>query len=80
MYLAIKDEMITKMQKWVKDENDKMIDEWNALPWYRKLGGNGHIHLMMMARWAGFSKWMNERVAKMRAADPEIRALKDEVS
>ncbi len=67
MYLATQDKVLEEKSNEVEKLNDKIISEFNALPFYKKWGKTESIRQQIMDNWLKFEMYQNARMKQMWA-------------
>ena len=69
MYLAICDKKINEKQKETEKLNDKIIDEYNNFPFWRKWFYTEDVRQQVIDNWESCWRWTKERIKEQREKD-----------
>ena len=62
MYLAIADEVINKRQKALSQYNERLIKDFEELPFWKRWGKEEELKQEIISNWRYFETWMDSRI------------------
>lgn len=70
MYFATQDKVIDQRHKEVERENNRIIEEFNNLPFYKKWFAPD-VKQQIIENWEAFGRWQNRRMNQQMLRDKD---------